>query len=141
MTTPSEPPQADGPLDEALDAALARILIPPRLPSAFRQQLHAAIARSPSVDHARIRAALEHEHAQQLAEMQSGYVRLRQRTLGGLIGGAFAAGLLLMLALPWITAHFGPNAVFALPAIGAAVGLALSLRSWWQRSALARLLP
>jgi hypothetical protein len=141
MTTPPEPPRADGPLEQALDAALARILVPPRLPDDFRQQLHAAIARSPSVDHARLRAALEREHAQQLAELQTGYVRLRQRTLGGLIGGAFAAGLLIMLALPWITAQFGPNAVFALPAIGAAVGLGLSLRSWWQRSALARLLP
>jgi hypothetical protein len=65
---------------------------------------------------------------------------VRQRTLGGLIGGAFAAGLLITFALPWITAHFGPNAVFALPAAGAAIGLALSLRSWWQRSSLARLL-
>jgi hypothetical protein len=140
MITPPEP-LAEGPLEQALDRALARSLIPPGLPKDFRQQLRAAIVRSPSVDHARLRAALEREHAQQLAELQSGYVRLRQRTLGGLIGGAFAAGLLITFALPWITAHFGPNAVFALPAIGAAAGLALSLRSWWQRSSLARLLP
>jgi hypothetical protein len=63
---------------------------------------------------------------------------LRQRTLGMLIGSGFAAGLLVTLALPWIKAHFGDNGVFALPAIGAAIGLALSLHAWWQRSSLAR---
>ena len=140
MSLPPVPP-ADPALEQALDQALARSLIPPALPKDFRTQLRAAIARSPSMDHARLRAALEREHAQQLAELQSGYVRLRQRTLGGLIGGAFAAGLLTMLALPWLTSQFGPNAVFALPALGAATGLGLSLRSWWQRSSLARLLP
>ncbi len=140
MSTPIGP-EADTPFEQALDQALARCLAPPELPQDFREQLHAAIARSPTIDRARLRAALETEHAQQLAELQSGYVRLRQRTLGGLIGGAFAAGLLITFALPWITAHFGRDAVFALPAIGAAVGLALSARAWWQRSALARLLP
>lgn len=140
MTTPREPP-SDGPLEQALDRALARCLVAPELPKDFRVQLHAAIARSPAMDHARLRAELEREHAQQLAELQSGYVRLRQRTLGGLIGGAFAAGLLITFALPWITARFGPDAVYALPAIGAVVGLALSARAWWPRSSLARLLP
>jgi hypothetical protein len=66
---------------------------------------------------------------------------LRQRTLGTLIGAAFAAGLLINFALPWISAHYGPNGVFALPAIGVAVGLALSARVWWRRSSLSRLLP
>jgi hypothetical protein len=131
----------EGPLERALDQALARSLVAPPLPADFRLQLRAAIARSARTDHSGLRAALEHEHAQQLADLQSGYVRLRQRTLGGLIGGAFAAGLLLTFSLPWITAHFGADGVFALPAIGAAVGLGLSARSWWQRSALARLLP
>ena len=140
MTTPPEP-LADGPFEQALDRALARCLIPPGLPKDFRARLRAAIVRSPSTDQARLRAALEREHAQQLAELKTSYVRLRQRTLGSLIGVAFAAGLLITFALPWITAHFGPNAVFALPAIGVAAGLALSLRSWWQRSGLARLLP
>jgi hypothetical protein len=140
MSMPPEPP-ADGPLEQALDQALARCLIAPALPKEFRQHLRAAIARSPATDHARLRAALEREHVQQLAELQTGYVRLRQRTLGGLIGGAFAAGLITMLALPWLTAHFGPDAMFALPALGAAAGLALSFRSWWPRSGLARLLP
>ena len=140
MTMPPEP-IADEALERALDRALARCLTPPALPTDFRRQMRAAIARSATTDHARLRAAVELEHAQQLAELQSGFVRLRQRTLGGLIGGAFAAGLLITFALPWITARFGPNAVFALPAAGAAAGLALSLRSWWQRSSLARLLP
>jgi len=140
MTLPPES-TADQALERALDAALSQALTPPQLPSDFRRQLHAAIARSATTDHARLRAALELEHAQQIAELEKGYVRVRQRTLGGLIGGAFAAGLLITFALPWITAHFGPNAVFALPAAGAAIGLALTLRPWWQRSSFARLLP
>jgi hypothetical protein len=140
MSLPPEP-MIDPALERALDGALSQALPPPELPANFRRQLQAAIARSSSVDHARLRIALERENQLQLAELQSGYVRLRQRTLGGLIGGAFAAGLLITFALPWITAHFGPNAVFALPAAGAVVGLTLSLRPWWQRSSLARLLP
>jgi hypothetical protein len=139
VNLPGDP--TDGALERALDQALARTLIAPSLPANFRKQLQAAIARGPSVDHARLRAALEKEHAQQLAELESGYVRLRQRTLGTLIGSAFATGLVVMLALPWIKVHFGPNAVFAVPAIGAAVGLALSARSWWQRTGISRLLP
>ena len=140
MNSPREP-TSDELLERALDQALARSLVAPPLPAGFRRQLQAAMARGASADHALLRAALEREHAAQLAELQSGYVRLRQRTLGTLVGGAFAAGLLITFALPWITAHFGRNGVFALPAIGVAVGLALSLRAWWQRSNLARLLP
>jgi hypothetical protein len=140
MNEPDESMDAEL-LQRALDRALARSLAPPQLPVDFRQRLEAAIERSAASDHALLRAAIEREHAQQLAELHIGYVRLRRRTLGTLIGAAFAAGLLITLALPFITAHFGPNGVFVLPAAGVAVGLALSLRAWWQRSSLARLLP
>ncbi|MDE2219666.1 MAG: hypothetical protein KGL25_01160 [Gammaproteobacteria bacterium] len=134
MNTPPDP------LDGALDRALAKTLTAPGLPAGFRAQLRAAIARHPQQDRAQLRAALEREHAAQLAELRSGYVRLRQRTLGILIGSGFAAGLLVTLALPWLKAHFGQDGVFALPAIGAIIGLALSLNAWWQRSNLARAL-
>ncbi len=128
-------------LERALDRALERHLVAPALPAGFRQQLQAEIIRSAQRDPAAMAAALEREHETQLAQLQSDYVRLRQRTLGTLIGAAFAAGLLINFALPWISAHYGPNGVVALPAIGVAVGLALSARVWWRRSSLARLLP
>jgi hypothetical protein len=128
-------------LECALDRALQRNLVAPSLPAGFRQQLQAAIIRSGERDPSMTVAALEHELAAQLAALHSDYVRLRQRTLGTLIGVAFAAGLLINFALPWISAHFGSNGVFALPAIGVAVGLGISARVWWRRSALARLLP
>ena len=128
------------PLDGALDRALAKTLAAPDLPGGFRAQLRAAIVRHPLEDRAELRAALEREHAEQLAELRDGYVRLRQRTLGILIGSGFAAGLVVTLALPWLKAHFGENGVFALPAIGVLIGLALSLNAWWQRSSLARAL-
>jgi hypothetical protein len=137
MNTPHDP-SPDGLLEQALDLALTKTLAAPDLPTGFRARLRAAAVRHAAGDRAQLRAALEREHAAQLAELESGYVRLRQRTLGALIGSGFAAGLLVTLALPWIKAHFGENGVFALPAIGVAIGLALSLRTWWQRSSLAR---
>ena len=134
MNTPLDP------LDGALDRSLEKTLAAPELPADFRTQLRAAIARHPLEDRAQLRAALEREHAEQLAELKRGYVRLRQQTLGLLIGSGFAAGLLVTLALPWLKAHFGDNGVFALPAIGVIIGLGLSLNAWWQRSSLARAL-
>jgi hypothetical protein len=130
-----------GGLERALDRALQRNLVAPVLPVGFRQRLQAAMIRSAAHNQATLAAALEREHEAQLAELRSDYVRLRQRTLGTLIGVAFAAGLLINFALPWISAHYGSNGVFALPAIGVAVGLGLSARVWWRRSSLARLLP
>ena len=140
MNRPSDSMRDDA-LEQALDAALARALVAPELPMAFREQLRAAVARSVGADVEKLRAAAEREHAAQLADLHNGYVRLRQRTLGTLIGAAFAAGLLINFTLPWIKTHFGSTGVYALPAIGVAIGLGLSLRAWWQRSSLASLLP
>jgi hypothetical protein len=137
MNTPHDSPRAAR-LEQALDEALAKALVAPGLPSGFRAQLRAAVVRDASGDRAQLRAALEREHVAQLAQLQSGYVRLRQRTLGTLIGSGFAAGLAVTFALPWLKAHFGDDGVFALPAVGVAIGLALSLHAWWQRSSLAR---
>ena len=140
MNTADDPMSGDG-FERALDRALQRSLTAPALPAGFRQRLQAAMIHSAEHNQATLSAALEREHEAQLAAMQSDYIRLRQHTLGSLIGGAFAAGLLINFALPWISAHFGPNGVFALPAIGVAAGLALSARVWWRGSSLARLLP
>jgi hypothetical protein len=139
MNGKDDPMSGDG-LERALDRALQRHLVAPALPAGFRQQLQAAMIRSAGQNQASLSAALEREHEARLAQLQSDYVRLRQRTLGTLIGAAFAAGLLINFALPWITAHFGQDGLFALPAIGVLAGLALSARVWWRRSSLARLL-
>ena len=140
MNTPYEP-NPDDRVGRALDAALARSLAAPALPVGFRRRLRAALAREAAPDLAAQRAALEREGAAQLEALRSGYVRMKQRTLGTLIGAAFAVGLLINWALPWIAEHYGRNGVFALPALGVAAGLGLSLRAWWQRSGLERLLP
>jgi hypothetical protein len=128
--------------DEMLDAALARALPPPQLPPDFRARLTAAIAREGTHEAAGVpaRARLEREHRERLAELEAGYVRLRRRTLGSVIGGAFAAGAAVALALPWIKSMFGPNAVLVLALLGAAVGLAIGTASWMGRLGVPRAL-
>jgi uncharacterized membrane protein YccC len=73
--------------------------------------------------------------------MRSGFVRLRQRTLGTLIGAAFAAGLLVNFALPWIKAHYGETGVFALPAICMPGGNAAACRACCPDQGVARQAP
>ena len=127
-------------LEQALDLALARRLRPPTLSAAFRRGLEAAIARSSHSDHALLRAQLEREHRQLISELHNGYIRVSQRTLVALIAAAFACGIAVVLAMPWLTEHFGGNAVLVLAGLGAAVALACGALSWWPRSTLARLL-
>ncbi len=128
--------------EQALDAALAQALAPPELPPDFRARLTAAIARAADSEalSPERRARLQREERQRLLEFEAGVVRLRRRTLGTLIGGAFAAGAAVAVAMPWARANFGPNAMLVLASIGAAVGLAIALSSWLSRSSL-RLTP
>jgi len=127
--------------ERALDAALARALVPPELPVDFRARLTAAIAResdrealSPAV-----RVRLQREERQHLIEFEAGVVRLRRRTLGTLIAGLCGrrrGGGRHALA----RATFGPNAMLVLASVGAAMGLAIALSSWLSRARV-RLTP
>ena len=119
------------PPDAALDAALARALAPPALPAGFQLRLQAALARQASGTEQRAarRAQAQREERQHLAELDADYLRLRRRTLGTLIGGAFAAGAAVAVVLPWFKSIFGPNAMLALAALGAVVGLAIGTAS------------
>jgi hypothetical protein len=122
----------------ALDAALARVLAPPDLPVDFRALLTAAIARESDREalSPQLRVRLEREQRQRLLEFEAGVVRLRRRTLSTLIGGAFAAGAAVAVAMPWARATFGSNAMLVLASIGAAVGLAIGLSSWLSRASV-----
>jgi hypothetical protein len=139
MSTPEDMDQENR-MHASLDRALARTLVPPPLPRDFRRRLDAAIARSAAEDHAALRRRIEGEYREGIESIDGDYVRLRQRTLGSLVGGAFAAGVAVMLALPWLRAHFGPDALWLLPAGGALAGVGLSIPAWWRGSSLARLL-
>lgn len=125
-------------LERALDQALERQLRPPPLAAGFRRALQAAIARSSQSNHALRRAQLEREHRELITDLHDGYVRISQRALGLLVAAAFAGGLGSVLAMPWLSLHFGREAGLVLAGIGAAVALACGALSWWPRSALAR---
>jgi hypothetical protein len=129
------------PLDAALDAALARVLIPPAPPDGFQIRLQAALARVPAGEERAVsRALAQREQRQRMAELDADYLRLRRRTLGTLIGGAFAAGAAVAVAFPWLQASFGPNATYVLAGLGAVVGLGIGTASWIGRLRLPNLL-
>jgi len=130
------------PLDAALDTALARVLIPPAPPAGFQIRLQAALARQATGQDERAvsRALAQREQRQRMAELDADYLRLRRRTLGTLIGGAFAAGAAVAVGFPWLQASFGPNATYVLAGLGAVVGLGIGTASWIGRVRLPNLL-
>ena len=73
---------------------------------------------------------LEAEHQAALAQLEAEYVRLRQRTLGTLIGAAFTTGVACALAMPWLVAHAGALSLVLLPAAGALCGLWIGWHHW-----------
>jgi hypothetical protein len=121
---------ADGKLERALDRALGRTCQPPQVPKDFRRRFAAALARAAEPDLAALRSRLESEQQAQLTRLASRYVRLTHRTLGTLIGAAFATGAAATLALPWMERHLGADGPRVLTAVGGAVGLAIAFLSW-----------
>ncbi len=121
---------AEGAQMRKLDEALAAALQPPSLPPGFEARLAAALQAEPRPEWGRAaREALEREHLERLAELEAGYVRLRRRTLGTLVGAAFAAGAILTLALPLLQRAWGANLPYILAGGGALLGLALAAAS------------
>ena len=118
------------PLERALDSALERVLTPPRMPAHFRHKLRAAIARADDLSITAMRSRVEQEQRARLAQLRRDYVQLRRRTLGMMIGGAFAAGAGAAVALPWLTAEFGPMAPVVIASTGTIIGFAIGIYSW-----------
>lgn len=132
---PEDPPDAS--LEAALDLALRRALPPPALPAQFHTRLQAALMRAratPGLSETRQR--FERERRELLQELQAGYVRVRQRTLVAMIGGAFVTGAIAFAALPWLQAHFGSFGPLVLAVAGAAAGLAIGFAAWRERFGL-----
>lgn len=133
-----DPEDIDPNLHAALDAALARALPAPVLPAGFHARLQRALRHGVAdlVDDealGELRERLEREQRQRLAQLQGVYVRLRQRTLAALFGGAFAAGAAAALVMPWLLRHFGADGPVILAAAGAVVGLAVGFAAWSAR--------
>jgi hypothetical protein len=130
MSKPLPPNQN---LERALDAALGRALPPPAVPADFRARLMAAISRVDEETLGEARRRLRREEAARLAELEAGYLRLGRRTLGTLIGAAFAAGVVLTLALPWLKEHLGPATPLLLSGLGGVIGAGIGLKAWLER--------
>jgi hypothetical protein len=122
-------------LDRALDAELGRALRPPQAPPQLRSRLAAAIAREADL-RPEARARIEREHRERLTELKQHYVRLRRRTLGLMVGGAFASGAAAALAMPWLTANVGSMAPLVVASAGAVIGIGIAVASWlnWRSS-------
>lgn len=120
----------DSTRERALDRALRRTLQPPQISRDFRRCLDAALSRAGEMDLAKLRSRLESERREHLARLEAHYVRLRRRTLGVIIGAAFAAGAAATLALPWLQRHVGEDAPLVLTSAGAVVSLAIAFLSW-----------
>ena len=119
---------SESPEMRTFDAALAAALRPPALPPGFEQRLAAALAAAPQ--ETADRATLEREHRAKLAELEADYVRLRRRTLGTVIGVAFAAGAAAAVAMPWLQASFGGTyLLYGLAGVGTLLGVALAAAS------------
>ena len=127
---------ADHPLQRALDQALARVLSPPSVPGELRKRVRAAVLRAGDEAIAQARGRLEREARAQLSELEQGYLRVRRRTLGTLIGAAFATGAAVAWLMPYLSARFGPNAPLVLAAGGGILGIAIAVGSWLHRSDL-----
>ncbi len=126
----SEFENPEGDIERALDRALSGALRPPHVPRDFRRRLEAARSRTGEADLAELRVRLESEQRASLARIEAQYVRLRRRTLGTMIGAAFAAGAAVALTLPWLQRQFGAAAPMVLTSAGAALGLVIAFLSW-----------
>jgi hypothetical protein len=129
----TEPDRPDVEWNRALDAALKRALPPPALPLEFRERLHSALARESDANLSGVRSRLEREQRERLAELEADYLRLRRRTLGNLLGGAFTAGVIVALALPWLRESLGQDAPMVLSGAGTLAGLAIGIAFWARR--------
>jgi len=129
------------PEDDSLDQALTRALALPPLPAGFRTRLRAALTRVGDTDLATRRRLLEREHDEQMLRLQSDSVRLRWRTVGYLVGGAFAAGVGVAIGMPWMRATFGAEAERVLLLAWVGLGLVVGAVSWVRRHGLPQWIP
>ncbi|HEX4649345.1 MAG TPA: hypothetical protein VH111_10990 [Steroidobacteraceae bacterium] len=135
MSTEPGSPLTDLP-ERALDAALAHALRAPALPADFRTRLNALLGVTEIETREMAATRLEREYLAGLAELEAGYVRLRRRTVGLLLGGGIAAGAALPAILPWLQGLLGSYAPVALALLASAGGLGVA---WYFPSRLTHL--
>jgi hypothetical protein len=120
----------DGGLERTLDAALSRTLTPPRAPPQLRERLRAAMVQATDAKISEARRRFEREQRETQADLDQAYVRVRLRVLGTMVGGAFAAGAVAALGLPWLAERLGPLTPWVVASVGTAIGIGITLASW-----------
>lgn len=135
-TDQSHSPAAQGPLDEALDAALRRALPAPALPPGWAQRLQQrleALGRpAPTADPAYQRLLQQHERERQA--LREGELRIGLHTLALVVAVSFASGALAVAALPWLTQHLGAGAPWLMPSLALGSGALAGVGSWaWRQ--------
>ena len=118
--------QPTDPTERALDAALAQALRAPALPADFRARLNAQVSATEVEDVSTAATRLEREYRAGLSQLEAGFVRLRRRTVGFLVGAGVAAGAAFPLLLPWLHARFGSYAPLALALLASAGAVAVA---------------
>lgn len=131
------PPDA---LNQALDHHLAQALGAPASPAGLHAAWRRAMAEAAAPEGARVRQRerLEAEHAHQLADLRSGYVRLRRDTLVMVLAIAFTAGAVAAWLVPWLRETQGVDVSVLLPLLAVAIGMAAGASVWVERFGLPR---
>ena len=111
------------PQGDALDGALSTILQPPALPADFHVALRRAIELETERDTLARRRAMEADHAQRLAELRAGYVRVRRDALAIALAISFTLGAGISVALPWLVSAIGNDIPALAPVLAALVGI------------------
>lgn len=126
---PAGSPGGALPQDEWLDRALSSSLRPPELPPGFHAALMRALERENENEVLVRRRALEADYERRVAQLRSGYVRLRSETLAIALAIAVSVGAGASAVLPWLATAIGTDVVTLAPAMAAllAVGLGVAV--------------
>jgi len=114
--------------DNELDAELAQVLQPPRVPADFRARLTAAITAVDAAAQAAATARLQREYESQCGALAADHRRRQRLAIAALVVGGLLAVSIAQALLPWLRLGFGSYAslVLTFGVLAAGVGFTLN---------------